>query len=87
LRKFVSSHDVIIFASDSKSSNGKYLFGICKAENSKSYFVHDEASLQKEWFQGAASVGITGATSTPLWLMEAIQTKIPELFTSEKQAK
>ncbi|HCT71122.1 MAG TPA: hypothetical protein DF409_08925, partial [Bacteroidales bacterium] len=28
------------------------------------------------WFAGARSIGITGATSTPLWLMEEVAGRI-----------
>jgi 4-hydroxy-3-methylbut-2-enyl diphosphate reductase len=28
--------------------------------------------LRSEWFEGVEQVGVTGATSTPRWLMEAV---------------
>ena len=28
--------------------------------------------INKEWFVGCESIGISGATSTPMWLMEEI---------------
>ena len=30
------------------------------------------AELRAEWFEGAESVGICGATSTPRWLMQRV---------------
>ncbi|MBX7109056.1 MAG: 4-hydroxy-3-methylbut-2-enyl diphosphate reductase [Chitinophagales bacterium] len=72
LQKFALQHDVIIFVGGKKSSNGKVLFNVCKAANPNSYFVSEEADLQQEWFRSAQSVGICGATSTPLWQMEKI---------------
>ncbi len=72
LRKFARQHDVIIFVCGRKSSNGKVLYNICRQENERSYNIEEASELQKEWFEGAESVGICGATSTPKWLMESI---------------
>ena len=72
LEQFAQKHDVIIFVSGSKSSNGKILFDACKATNSRSYFVEDASKLQTDWFKSCNSVGVCGATSTPKWLMEQV---------------
>ncbi len=76
LLKFSSAHDIIIFVSGKKSSNGKMLFEVCKKENQRSYFVSDCEDVQKEWFQDNDKVGVCGATSTPMWLMEKIAEQI-----------
>jgi 4-hydroxy-3-methylbut-2-enyl diphosphate reductase len=34
--------------------------------------VEEASELEAEWFEGAESVGICGATSTPRWLMEQV---------------
>lgn len=73
---FAKLHDVILFVSDPKSSNGKYLFEICKNANKHSYFISDERDITREMLQEASSVGICGATSTPRWLMQSIADKI-----------
>lgn len=72
LRKFSQEHDVIIFVSGKKSSNGRALYSACKDENDRSYFIEDENELNPDWFDPEDSVGICGATSTPMWLMENI---------------
>ncbi|OFX85766.1 MAG: 4-hydroxy-3-methylbut-2-enyl diphosphate reductase [Bacteroidetes bacterium GWF2_33_16] len=79
LREFVKKHDVVIFVSGTKSSNGKMLFQVCKDENPTTYFVSDEKELKPEWFKNTTSVGICGATSTPRWLMEKIAESIKVL--------
>ena len=79
LKKFSEKHDVIVFVSGSKSSNGKMLYASCKDENSDSYFISDVDEIKKEWFVSANSVGICGATSTPLWLMERVSEYISEI--------
>jgi len=72
LRKFSHDHDVIVFVSGKKSSNGKALYGVCKAENERSYFIENETELEASWFKPSDSVGICGATSTPMWLMQQV---------------
>ena len=79
LREFVKKHDVVVFVSGKKSSNGKMLYQVCKDENPNTYFVSDESELNKSWFVNAKSVGICGATSTPRWLMEKIAESVKKL--------
>lgn len=78
LREFSRTNDVMIFVAGKMSSNGKVLFDIAKSENPRTYFIENEAELRREWFEGAATAGISGATSTPQWLMERIKTVIEE---------
>ena len=79
LQKFAHEHDVIVFVSGKKSSNGKALFTVCQNENPRSYFVENETELDTAWFDGAESIGICGATSTPMWLMESVAKYIGQL--------
>jgi 4-hydroxy-3-methylbut-2-enyl diphosphate reductase len=76
LKVFAQNHDVIVFVSGQKSSNGRVLFETCKAENEKSYFISEPSELNPAWFENAQNIGICGATSTPMWLMESIQENI-----------
>ncbi len=79
LREFVKKHDVVIFVSGQKSSNGKMLFQVCKEENPRTYFVSELDELKTEWFMNSKSVGVCGATSSPRWLMEKIAENIEKL--------
>ena len=72
LREFAQRFDVIVFVCGRKSSNGRVLFEACRRANSRSYNIEEPSELQAEWFVGAESVGICGATSTPEWLMRAV---------------
>lgn len=76
LRDFARLHDVVIFVSGEKSSNGKQLFAVCLAENERTYFVQGAADITDEMIVGAKTVGISGATSTPRWIMEKIERKV-----------
>ena len=79
LAKFAALHDVIIFVSGRKSSNGKALFSVVNKTNPRSYFVENEQEIDEEWFHGADSVGICGATSTPMWLMQRVKDRIEQV--------
>ena len=73
---FASKHDVILFVSGRKSSNGKVLFNECKSVNANSYQIESAEEIDMQWLVGKNSVGICGATSTPKWLMEKCKEKI-----------
>lgn len=79
LSRFSQEHDVIVFVSGKKSSNGKALYSVCKQHNDNSYFIENESELEAEWFAGMNSVGICGATSTPMWLMERVASHIQHI--------
>ena len=81
LRKFAAENDVILFVSGKKSSNGKALHAVCKETNERSYFIENEDDLQAEWFNPDDKVGICGATSTPVWLMEQVRESLVKLDT------
>ncbi|MBE0638770.1 MAG: 4-hydroxy-3-methylbut-2-enyl diphosphate reductase [Bacteroidales bacterium] len=78
--QFAREHDLVIFVGGKKSSNGQYLYGLCRLENLNSVFIENEAVLKPEWFAGCKSVGITGATSTPPWLLEKVKQHIKTMI-------
>jgi 4-hydroxy-3-methylbut-2-enyl diphosphate reductase len=79
LIEFARKHDVVIFVSGSKSSNGKALYEVCKHANPRSHMIATPGDLNTGWFAGAANAGVCGATSTPMWLMEKVAQKITEI--------
>lgn len=72
LEKFSKQHDVILFVSGKKSSNGKALYQVCLKQNPRSYFIENEHEIKEEWLKHTDHIGICGATSTPNWLMEQV---------------
>lgn len=71
--EFAANHDLVLFVSGRKSSNGKVLFKACKDSNNNSQFITDVNDINDQWFTDKIkSVGVCGATSTPRWLMEKI---------------
>jgi len=82
LRGFAAANDVMIFVAGRNSSNGKVLFDICRDANPRSHFIENADELRPEWIQGAARIGISGATSTPQWLMNQIKEAVEQLNTA-----
>lgn len=78
IASFAARHDIIIFVSGRKSSNGKVLFNTCKSVNPNSYMIEGPGEIDSSWIEGVTSVGICGATSTPKWLMEQCRDSILE---------
>ncbi|MFW0716280.1 4-hydroxy-3-methylbut-2-enyl diphosphate reductase [Pedobacter sp. N23S346] len=78
LENFVSHYDRIIFVSGKKSSNGKVLYDVCKKFNDQSYFISNIEELDLSWFAANDKVGICGATSTPMWLMEKVKVALEQ---------
>lgn len=70
IAEFAQRHDVILFVSGGKSSNGKVLFNQCKSVNPNCHQIESADEIDLKWLDNAQSVGICGATSTPKWLME-----------------
>ncbi len=73
LKKFAQNYDMILFVAGEKSSNGKYLFSICREGNPNSHLISHIEDINIDWFENIDSVGICGATSTPNWLMENVR--------------
>ena len=62
-----------MFVSGKKSSNGKVLFDVCKQFNPNTHFVSSVEELNMDLFKTGDKIGICGATSTPMWLMNKVK--------------
>ncbi len=85
LRTFAAAHNIILFVGGAKSSNSKVLFEICKNINPNSHFLTNEDDVENvinssQMLTTNASIGIFGATSTPLWLMERVKEKVETIL-------
>ena len=83
IRKFATQFDLVLFVTGRKSSNGKVLYEECRQVNPNTQLVYSTKDIQKSWFEHVESVGICGATSTPIWLME----KVEEFVNKEYNTK
>jgi 4-hydroxy-3-methylbut-2-enyl diphosphate reductase len=79
LRIFARQHDVIVFVSGKKSSNGRMLYEVCLDENKRSFFVSSPDEINARWFRNAKSAGVSGATSTPKWLIHDVAEVIEKI--------
>jgi 4-hydroxy-3-methylbut-2-enyl diphosphate reductase len=79
MQAFCRIHNVIIFISGVESSNGRVLFEACKHVNPQSYKISSVEEIDPSWFQPGNTVGICGATSTPMWQMEEAREKTLKL--------
>ena len=89
LQAFARDHDVIVFVAGEKSSNGKVLYGNCLEVNSSTHLISNPAQIDRGWFPADChdvSVGICGATSTPLWLMEEARQRLERLLDNENSS-
>jgi len=82
LKQFAREQDVVLFVGGTKSSNAAVLFNHCKDANAHCYFLTSPEDLTQDLLnecQQANKVGICGATSTPLWLMEQVRDRLTKL--------
>ncbi|GAA4901905.1 4-hydroxy-3-methylbut-2-enyl diphosphate reductase [Mucilaginibacter defluvii] len=76
LPEFAVKFNKVVFVSGKKSSNGKVLFEVCKRHNPDTYFISSVEELDKALFAPGDTVGIAGATSTPMWLMQDVKSAL-----------
>lgn len=76
LEAFAKSVDVVLFVSGVNSSNGHYLYEYCRNVQKNTYMISSPDEMKAKWLEGMEKIGITGATSTPRWLMEEVKRKV-----------
>ena len=84
LQEFAKANDIVIFVGGGKSSNAKVLYQHCVEANPRTIFVSSPEELENKFaeYRGQIQtnpdwkVGICGATSTPLWLMERVSERL-----------
>ena len=85
LQAFARANDIVLFVGGTKSSNAKVLYNHCKEANENTYFIssaEEIENLQSSIFNPQSKtnpdlkIGICGATSTPLWLMERVSERL-----------
>ena len=78
IRQFAEQHQLILFVAGDKSSNGRILFGECRNVNPNSHLISNETEIDDDWLKGISSIGICGATSTPMWLMNKVKESVEQ---------
>lgn len=72
LDEYVRRFDAVLFVAGANSSNGRYLFSACQKANPRTYYISQIEEVTSEMLQGVQRLGITGATSTPKWLLQSV---------------
>ncbi len=84
LQSFARANDIVLFVGGTKSSNARVLYNKCLEANPHTLFVSSpdevedklKASNHQILKSADLTIGICGATSTPLWLMEQVRDKL-----------
>ena len=85
IREFAAQHELILFVSGAKSSNGRILFAECKDANADSHLISGEGDIDPSWLEGKERIGICGATSTPRWLMQRVSDAVEQMTQSKQE--
>ena len=77
LQDFARANDLVLFVGGTKSSNAKVLYKQCVEANPNTIFISSPDEVKEvltpailHSLTPSSAIGICGATSTPLWLME-----------------
>ncbi|HUD48042.1 MAG TPA: 4-hydroxy-3-methylbut-2-enyl diphosphate reductase [Candidatus Baltobacteraceae bacterium] len=65
--------DVVIVVGGQHSNNTRELAATCQTWCPRVHHVQGPGDLRTEWFQDANTVGITAGTSTPDWIIDAVE--------------
>ncbi len=87
LREFSGQFDKVIFVGGRHSANARLLFDVCSGENPATFFISSADELKSSWFERGDKVGVTGATSTPSWLLQEVAAAISKPIPKGKQKK
>ena len=80
IHKFAGAHELVLFVSGKKSSNGMILFTECKSVNPNTKMIYSESDIDEKWLENVETIGICGATSTPSWLMDNVKKYVTNLL-------
>jgi 4-hydroxy-3-methylbut-2-en-1-yl diphosphate reductase len=71
--------DVVIVIGGAASNNTRELVSTCARYCSRVHHIQSESDLRVDWFEAAATVGITAGTSTPDPIIDRIEERIRQL--------
>jgi 4-hydroxy-3-methylbut-2-enyl diphosphate reductase len=71
--------DVVIVVGGSRSNNTRELVKTCARHCSRVHHVETEADVAPDWFESAATVGLTAGTSTPDDVIDRVERRIREI--------
>ncbi len=78
VKRLVEQCDIILVVGSPASSNSNRLREIAEKAGIPGYLVDGPEDLQREWFEGKSSVGVTAGASAPEVLVERVVHKLRE---------
>jgi 4-hydroxy-3-methylbut-2-enyl diphosphate reductase len=77
---FAKRFEAVIFVGGEQSSNAKVLYNVCLSINLNTMFVSSVDDINFNRLKYCNTIGICGATSTPVWLMKEIKKTVEEKY-------
>lgn len=71
--------DLMIVVGGKNSANTSRLAKLCREKGKTTYHIETASELKSRWFKGIRSIGVTGGTSTPNWIINQVVEKIRDL--------
>jgi (E)-4-hydroxy-3-methyl-but-2-enyl pyrophosphate reductase len=71
--------DLMIVVGGKNSANTSRLARLCRDKGKTTYLIETASELKSGWFKGIRSIGVTGGTSTPNWIINQVVEKIRDL--------
>jgi 4-hydroxy-3-methylbut-2-enyl diphosphate reductase len=68
--------DVMIVVGGHNSANTSRLASLCKSSGVPTYHIETADELDKSWFKGMKTVGVTAGASTPEWIIDEVISKL-----------
>ncbi len=83
IQEFAQKYEQVFFVAGKKSSNGKVLYTNCKEANPRTVFVSSASEIELEMLEPRPrTIGICGATSTPMWQMEEVAERLEAILNN-----
>ncbi len=79
IRTLPSEVDVMVIVGSFTSANTCRLTEISLEKNPRSHQVEDASGLEPEWFEKAATIGVTAGASTPDWIIDEVMDALEKL--------
>jgi len=77
---------VVVVVGGADSNNTRELVSTCAGHGAHVHHVQTDADVCAEWFQDAGTVGITAGTSTPDYIIDAVEQRIRWLAAAHADA-
>lgn len=82
LAKFV---DLILVVGGHNSANTNRLANLCREMGTETHLVEFPEEIDSTWLRDREKIGLTGGTSTPIWLIEKVKDRLEELLKFQRE--